>query len=149
MYTADQPRVDERITCLRLQRVLHDFGELLAVTAIDNHSFWVSTPFSFANGDMFPIVVESRGTGWRITDRGGTIANLTRAHIELTDAHTDMITAIAQSSGFTISDSHVIAADFDDLPTPRDLADLIQVEARVGVLLHTPIHVPRDHDIVR
>jgi Domain of unknown function DUF1828 len=137
MSAATQPHTDERIARLRLQRVMHDFGALLAVTAIDDHSFKVSTPFSFGNGDMYPIVFESHGTRWRITDRGGTIANLTRTHGELTHAHIDTITAIAQSSGFTISQAHAITADFDDLPTPRDIADLIQLETRISDLLRT------------
>ena len=137
MPTTTRPSTDERITRLRLQRVMHDFGEALIVTAIDDHSFRVSTPFSFANGDMFPIVVENRGIGWRLTDQGGTIASLARAHGELGDTHIDVMKELAQSSGFTISDSHHITADFDDLPTPHDIADLIQVETRIGGLFPT------------
>jgi hypothetical protein len=124
-----------RVTCLRLQRVLHDFGALLAVTTLDDHSFRVSTPFSFANGDMFPIVLERRGTGWRITDRGGTIANLTRGHVELAQGDLDLIEAIASANGYTLSGSRHISADFDDLPSPRDLASLIQLEACISALV--------------
>jgi hypothetical protein len=35
-----------------------------------------------------------------------------------------------------MSDSCVISADFDDLPTPRDVANLVQAEARIDVLAH-------------
>jgi Domain of unknown function DUF1828 len=94
--------------------------------------------FAFAKGDTFPIVLQSRGTGRRVTDQDGTIANLARTASELTDAHFDAIKAIAESNGFTISDTHVISADYDDLPTPRDIANLIQAEARVSDLRHTP-----------
>jgi Domain of unknown function DUF1828 len=123
-----------RVTSLRIQRVLHDFSALLAVTTLDDHSFRVSTPFSFANGDMFPIVLESHGTGWRITDRGGTIANLTQGHIELAQGDIDLIETIAYASGYTLSGSRHISADFDDLPSPRDIASLIQLEACISAL---------------
>jgi hypothetical protein len=123
-----------RITRLRLQRVLHDFSELLAVTTVDDHSFRVSTPFSFANGDMFPIVLESRGTGWRITDRGGTIANLTRGHVRLAHADIGLIETMAHASGYTLSGSRHLSADIDDLPSPRDIASLIQLEAGISAL---------------
>ena len=123
---------DERITRLRLQRVLHDFGALLAVTASDDESFKVSTPFSFTNGDMFPIVFETRETGWRITDRGGTIENLTRGQGQLTDRQIDAIETIAHARDFTLSKSHHISAECDDLPTPRRIADLIAIEARIS-----------------
>lgn len=126
----------ERVRLLRLQRVLHDFGESLAVTALDEESFVVSTPFSFANGRMLPIVFGSRAAGWRMTDRGRTIGNLALERVELTDADLETISAIAGSWGFTMSDSCVISADFDDLPTPRDVANLVQAEARIDVLAH-------------
>jgi hypothetical protein len=99
MSATAQTHSDRWIARLRLQRVLHDFGETLAVTAIDDHSFRVSTPFSFANGDTLPIVVETRGTGWRITDRGATIANLTQGHFELADPDIDLIETIADATG--------------------------------------------------
>ena len=125
------------VTGLRIRRVLHDFGALLAVTTLDDDSFRVSTPFSFANGDMFPIVLESRGTGWRLTDRGGTIANLTRGHVELAQGDIDLIETIASVSGYTLSGSRHISADFDDLPSPRDLARFIQLEAGISALIPT------------
>jgi Domain of unknown function DUF1828 len=126
-----------RISCLRLQRVLHDFSAILAVTTLDDHSFQVSTPFSFANGDMFPVVLESRGTGWRLTDRGGTIANLTRGHVELAQRDIDLIETIAHASGYTFSGSRHISADFDELPPPRDIARFIQLEAGISALIPT------------
>ena len=70
MPTIAQPHADERITRLTLQRIMRDFGELLTVTASDNHSFEITTPFSFTSGQMFPLVIETREPGWRITDRG-------------------------------------------------------------------------------
>jgi hypothetical protein len=124
-----------RITCLRLQRVLHDFGALFAATTLDDDSFRVSTPFSFANGDMFPIVLESHGTGWRLTDRGGTVASLTRGHVELAQGDIDLIETIADASGYTVSGSRHISADFDDLPAPLDIAGLIQLEASISALV--------------
>jgi Domain of unknown function DUF1828 len=126
-----------RITCLRLQRVLHDFSGLLAVTMLDDHSFRVPSPFSFANGDMFPIVLESRATGWRITDRGGTIANLTREQPELAQRDIDLIETIAHASGYTFSGSRQISADFDELPPPRQFARFIQLEAGISALVPT------------
>jgi Domain of unknown function DUF1828 len=137
MSAATQPHTDERITRLRVQRVLHDFGALLTVTAIDNHSFKVSTPFSFTNGDMYPIMIETRQTGWRITDRGVTIASLARGHRKITDHHIDTIAAIAHAAGFTLSRSHDISADYDHLPTPPNIADFIQVETHISNLLRT------------
>ncbi len=134
--------VATRITSLRLQRVLHDFGALLAVTAIDDESFRVATPFSFANGDMFPIVIETRGTGWRLTDRGDTVATLTGGQVELAQRHLDLIKAIAEASGFTLSGSHHISADFDDLPSPQDIANLIALQARISALPHDIAPMP-------
>ena len=137
MSVIAKPHADERITRLTLQRLMHDFGELLVVTALDDHSFKVTTPFSFTSGEMFPIVVETRDASWRLTDRGHTIASRAREIGELTDHHVDEIAGIARASGFTFSDSHQIFADYDDLPTPVQLARLIQVEAVVGHLLQT------------
>jgi Domain of unknown function DUF1828 len=134
MSAVNQPRVDERIVRLRLQRVMHDFGETLTVTTLDEESFRVSTPFFFTNGDMFPIMIETRETGWRLTDRGGTIANQTRGHAQLTDHQIDLIKAIAHPRDFTLSNSHHISVDLDDLPTPRHIADLIQLQARISEL---------------
>ena len=65
--SAAAPPIDERITCLRLQRVLRDFGALLSVTALDDGSFHIATQFAFADGDMFPITIERREAGWRST----------------------------------------------------------------------------------
>jgi hypothetical protein len=145
MSATAQTHSDRWIARLRLQRVLHDFGETLAVTAIDDHSFRVSTPFSFANGDTLPIVVETRGTGWRITDRGATIANLTQGHFELADPDIDLIETIADANGFMVSASHHISADFDDLPSPRDIANLIQLETLVSALGHALPDILGDH----
>lgn len=133
MSAATPTYTNQRITRLCLQRVLHDFGELLTVTAIDDHSFKVSTPFCFANGDEFPIMIETRETGWRMTDRGGTIANLTRGHVPLTDCQINLIKAIAHTRDFTLSDSHHISADLDKLPS-RDIANLIHVQSRISEL---------------
>jgi hypothetical protein len=134
MSAIAQTSTDQRITRLCLQRVLHDFGELLEVIPIDDTSFRVSTPFSFDNGDHLPIVVETRGTAWRITDRGDTIAYLTRGHIELTEFHKDLIQAIVRTSGFTLSASNHIRAEFDELPSPVDIAKIIEIEVGIGLL---------------
>jgi Domain of unknown function DUF1828 len=141
------PPIDERITCLRLQRVLRDFGALLNVTALDDGSFRIATPFAFANGDMFPIAIERREAGWRITDRGATIARLTRGHVELARPALDVIERFVSARGYTLSDSHHISGDFNDLPSPRDLANLIQLEACISALI--PVTAPmalNDHE---
>lgn len=140
MSAAAQPRIDTQITRLRLQRVLHDFAALLDVTAIDDHSFRIASPFSFASGHMFPIMVEARATGWRLTDGGGTIANLTRGHVELAHRDIDLIETIAHMSGFTLSASCHLSANFDDLPSPRDIANLIQLQAGISVLPYFAQH---------
>jgi hypothetical protein len=129
---------DARIIRLRLQRVLHDFGETLTITTIDAGSFKVSTPFAFANGEMFPIVLEVRGAAWRITDRGGTIAHLSRHRRELAMQHIDAIRATVRATSFTISDANVVSADLDGMPSPRDIADFIQIAARIGGLESSP-----------
>jgi hypothetical protein len=82
-----------------------------------------------------PIVLESHGTGWRLTDCGGTIANLTRGHVELAQGDIDLIETIAEASGYTLSGSRHISADFDDLPAPLDIASLIQLEASISALV--------------
>jgi Domain of unknown function DUF1828 len=133
--SAAAPPIDERITCLRLQRVLRDFGALLSVTALDDGSFHIATPFAFADGDMFPITIERREAGWRITDRGATIARLTRGHVELARSALDVIERIAGARGYALSDAHHISGDFNDLPSPRDLANLIQLEACISALI--------------
>ena len=134
MSAATQTYTNQRITRLRLQRVMHDFGETLTVTTLDEESFRVSTPFLFTNGDMFPIMIETRATGWRLTDRGETIATLTRGHGQLTDHQIDLITAITHARDFTLSNSHHISVDLDDLPTPRHIANLIQLQAHISEL---------------
>jgi Domain of unknown function DUF1828 len=136
MSAMAQSHANERITRLTLQRIMHDFGELLAVTALDEHSFKVTTPFTFANGEIFPIVIETHETGWRITDRGNTLASCVRDTAELTEHHINKVTEIVRANGFTLSDSHHIYADYGDLPTPIQLARVIQVEAAIGNLLH-------------
>jgi hypothetical protein len=130
-----QPAADERITRLTLQRIMRDFGELLAVTALDNHSFEITTPFSFASGEMFPLVIETREPGWRITDRGRIVGSCAREAGALTDRQTSEVARVVRASGFTFSESHQIYADYDELPTPVQLARHIQVEAVVDHLL--------------
>src|SRR5437660_43981 len=118
MSAGTQPRTEQRIARLRLQRVLHDFGETLAVAVLDDNSFRVASPFSFVNGEMFPVVVETRGSGWRLTDRGDTIATLTRIHGQLDHRDVDVIVSLAHANGFTVSAAYHLSADFDDLPSP-------------------------------
>jgi Domain of unknown function DUF1828 len=139
MSTAAPP-IDERITRLRLQRVLRDFGALLTAAALDDGSFHIATPFAFANGDMFPITIERREAGWRITDRGATIARLTRGQVELARSAFDVIECIANARGYALSGSHHISGDFADLPSPCDLANLIQLEACISALI--PVDAP-------
>jgi hypothetical protein len=127
-------RPDERITCLRLQRVLHDFANALQVAATDDGAFLVSSPFRLPNGEMFPIVIEPRPAGWRITDRGDTAAHLDLA--ELSAADVEELKTIAESEGLDLSDTLVLSAEFDDLPTPADVANLVQAEARISALPH-------------
>ena len=125
---------DERITCLRLQRVLHDFANTLQVAATDDGAFLVSSPFRLPNGKMFPIVIEPRPAGWRITDRGDTAAHLDLA--DLSAADVEELKTIAESEGLDLSDTLVLSAEFDDLPTPADFANLVQAQARIGALPH-------------
>jgi hypothetical protein len=128
------PTSDERITCLRLQRVLHDFGNALQVAVIDDGAFLVSSPFRLPNGMMFPIVIEPRPTGWRLTDRGDTAAHLGLADPSAADV--EELKSIAESEGLDLSDTLVLSAEFDDLPTPTDLANLVQAQSRIGALRH-------------
>jgi Domain of unknown function DUF1828 len=136
MSAAAQP-TDKRITDLCLQRVLRDFGALLTVTALDDGSFRIATPFALTNGDMFPFFVESCGAGWRMTDRGATLASLRRGHVELARGDLDVIERVTCATGFTLSDSHHISGDFNDLPSPLDLAKGIQLEACISALIPT------------
>lgn len=135
MPATAQPHVDERITRLTLQRIMRDFGELLAVTALDSHSFEITTPFSFGNGEMFPLVIEIREPGWRITDRGQVVATCARETRELSDQQMREVGEVARASGFTFSASHQIYADYDELPTPVQVARHIQIEAVVDHVL--------------
>jgi hypothetical protein len=125
---------DERITCLRLQRVLHDFGNTLQVAATEDGAFLVSSPFQLPNGKMFPIVIEPRPAGWRLTDRGDTAAHLDLA--DLSAANVEQLKTIADSEGLDLSDTLVLSAEFADLPTPADIASLVQAQARIGALPH-------------
>jgi Domain of unknown function DUF1828 len=136
MSAAAQP-TDKRITGLCLQRVLHDFGALLTVTALDDGSFRIATPFALTNGDMFPVFVERRGAGWRMTDRGATLASLRRGQVELARADLDVIERVTLAAGFTLSDSRHISGDFNDLPSPLDIAKIIQLEAGISALIPT------------
>jgi hypothetical protein len=114
---------------------MRDFSELLTITALDNHSFEITTPFSFTSGEMFPLVIETREPGWRITDRGHIVESCARAAGELSDQQVREVARVVRASGFTFSESHQIYADYDELPTPVDVARHIQVEAVVGHLL--------------
>ncbi len=132
-YESERPTsADERITCLRLQRVLHDFANTMQVAAIDDGAFLVSSPFRLPNGKMFPIVIEPRPAGWRLTDRGDTAAHLDLA--DLSAADVEQVKTIAESEGLDLSDTLVLGAEFDDLPTPADLANLVQAQSRIGAL---------------
>src|SRR5947209_1244241 len=93
-----QTHADERITRLTVQRIMHDFGALLAVTALDNQSFEIMTPFWFTSGEMFPLVIETRGPGWRITDRGRIVESGVRQSGELTDLQTRDVARVVRAS---------------------------------------------------
>ncbi len=136
MSAIAQPHADERITRLTLQRIMRDFGELLSVNVLDSHAFEITTPFSFTSGEMFPLVIETREPGWRITDRGHIVTSCARETGELTDQHISEVARVVRASGFSFSESHQIYADYDELPTPVQLARHIQVEAVVDHLLH-------------
>ena len=118
---------------------MRDFGELLTVTALDNHSFEITTPFSFTSGEMFPLVIETREPGWRITDRGRIVESGVRESGELSDQQMREVARVVRASALTFSESHQIYADYDELPTPSQLARHIQIEAVVGHLLHEPL----------
>lgn len=135
MSAIARPHADARITRLTLQRIMRDFGEVLTVIVLDDHAFQVTTPFSFASGEMFPLVFETRDAGWRITDRGHIVESRAREVGELSDHQLNEIAEIVRSSGVRFSESHQIYADYDELPTPAELAHHIQVEAVVGHLL--------------
>jgi hypothetical protein len=133
-----RPTPHERITCLLLQRVLHDFANSLQVAATADGAFLVSSPFRLPSGEMYPILIEPSPTGWRLTDRGATAA-----HIDLTEfsaADVEELRMHVESEGLELSDTLVLSAEFDDLPKPSDLANLVQAQACIGALPHQAPH---------
>lgn len=49
--------------------------------------FAVLTPFTFDDGDRFPIVLERHGDGWRISDEGGTALHLSYGDVPFSEGN--------------------------------------------------------------
>jgi hypothetical protein len=124
----------EHVTCLRIRRILHDLANEFTVTPIDADTFVVSTPFRSGDGEMLSIVLERRGTAWRLTAPSQALERPGCGPIPLTDAHIGLLEGMIDSSGHSFSDSHVISAEREDLPKLSDIADMIQLEAGLVAL---------------
>lgn len=134
-----------------IRAALHDFCGMLDVTELDAHTFVISTPFTFGDGDAYPLIVEKRDDNWRLTDRGGAAAHLFFDDLPMTEARASQIARIGEARGFFVSDGLALSSDLDGPPTAFDIADLIEAVGRVGVIadLARPAYTQYVHAVRR
>jgi hypothetical protein len=97
---------------------------------LESDRFVLQTPFQFEDGDGFPIVLERRADGWRLTDEGSTASHLTVDEVDLTPARLEMLVDIAAGSGFGF-DNFALMRTQADIPDVFDIADLVQAIAQL------------------
>jgi hypothetical protein len=100
---------------------------------VETGKFVLQTPFQFEDGDGYPVVMERHEKGWRITDQGGGASHLTLDDVDFTPARLEMLVDIAEGSGFDFEDL-VLSRIQSELPTPFDVADVIQAIAQLSAI---------------
>lgn len=96
----------------------------------------VSTPFTFGDGDSYPVLIAERPPGWILTDRGLTVAHLQFAELEMTEPRIRQVESFAEAHGCSLANG-VMTMHLDDPPDVDDLVAFVDLISRVSGL---PLH---------
>lgn len=107
------------------------------VERMTDGAYSVSTPFTYPDGDAYPLVVERLRGGWRLSDRGFAIGHLGYDELELTATRLRQLDRFASENGYAFHEDRGVEITLDARPTPEDLADFIELVARIsGIGMH-------------
>lgn len=92
----------------------------------------VLTPFTFDDGDRFPIVLVQRDGGWRISDEGASIMHLSYDDYAIDEGNrVRLIENIAKRHGLEIVD-WTVGRSTSEVPDAEDILDFVHALARIS-----------------
>lgn len=92
---------------------------ILGLQALGTDRAAVLSPFTFDDVDRFPVVVERRGVGWRLSDEGGSAQHLSYADVDFDKGNRALlIERIARRHGLEFVEWE-LSRDLDHPPRPR------------------------------
>lgn len=92
----------------------------------------VLSPFTFDDGDGFPIVVQRADTGWRLSDEGGSAQHLSYADVDFDQGNRALlIERIARRHGLEL-EQWELSRELDHPPSVEDVLDFIHALVRVN-----------------
>jgi hypothetical protein len=103
----------------------------------------LATPFTFPDGDAFPIFLRRIRDGWQLCDDGLTLYQFLGQDFILTEARHEMIERFAADYGFVYRDGTLVRV-LHEIPTAADVADIIQLISQILAL--PSIEKPRESE---
>lgn len=116
-----------------LERTLQERLSLhFRLEPLGNGRIAVLSPFTFDDGDRFPVVLERVGDRWRLTDEGGTVMHLSYMEVPFDEGNRGrLIENVAQRHGLELED-WVLSKTLHDAPDPDALMSFIHAIAQVA-----------------
>lgn len=114
----------------------HAWCESLYVEVLQDGGLSITTPFLFADGDSYPILVRRVRDGWIVADEGLALSHLQLDEYELTEARLAQIARLAEAHGTSLVDRR-LTLPLPDPPVAEDIADFIELLAQISGL---PLH---------
>ena len=117
----------------RLEQVLrHRLAFAFSLEPLTGDRLALLTPFTFGDGDRFPIVIERNGSGWRLTDDGRSAAQLLRVGPAVSDdARSRLLDGVARQHDLKLS-GWALTKSVEDPPTADDVLGFIHAVVQVA-----------------
>lgn len=106
-----------------VESLKHDWCEAFEAYPIGPDEYSLGTPFSYNDGDGYPVIVRCTSDGWELTDHGEAF-DVLPCWYELTDARLRALTRTLRYIGVNL-DHHRLSLVCDQFPTVERVAQFI------------------------
>ncbi len=99
---------------------------------LDSSRVAVLSPFTFDDGDRYPLVIEQSGDHWRLSDEGGGAMHLSYADVAFDKGNrARLIAAVALRHGLSVEDWE-LTRELSHPPRAADVLDFLHALVRVN-----------------